>query len=373
MLKSILLQSLTLFVIAVSAQTQLPLIRANSKKISIRDGGFLDKDAWNLSPKARPDIYTADRTRQTKWVTFYSDIDSIRVKLKPGSSVDFVVLLNGKDSCFTRVQSAVPAAIPLAATKADTIPFTLSPNNAIAITAHVNDTASYQLHFDLSAFDICFTSDALKQRIPKADINKLTVGTLTWPHPQIRTTSLTSRGMEGRLGWNLFENRIVEVNYDNHLMIISSALPGLKGYQKFKLDFIRSFPCIKATVQTKNKPVTGEFLFDTGAELALIMDSSWAANSDFANGLPVISTRTLRDPRGHAYETKTVMAPAISLKHFRLANTPALILAGQNPTGIAINYFGNDLLKRFNLIFDFKNDAVYMRPNQLFGTAFQKG
>jgi hypothetical protein len=67
------------------------------------------------------------------------------------------------------------------------------------------------------------------------------------------------------------------------------------------------------------------------------------------------------------------MTPAISLKHFRLANPPALILTGQNLTGIAINYFSNDLLKRFNLVFDFKNDAVYMRPNQLFETAFQKG
>jgi len=29
-----------------------------------------------LSPKARPDIYVADRTRKTKWVSFYTDRDS---------------------------------------------------------------------------------------------------------------------------------------------------------------------------------------------------------------------------------------------------------------------------------------------------------
>lgn len=264
MIKSTCLQLLIFVAITASAQAQLPLIRANSKKVSIRDGAYFDKDAWNLSAKACPDIFTADRTRQTKWVTFYTDVDSIRVKLKPGKSVDFVILLNGKDSCFTRVQSAIPAESRLVS-KPDTIPFTLSPFNAIAVNARVNDTASYQLHFDLSAFDICFTTSALKQRIPKAQIGKLSIGTLSWQHPEIRSTGLTSRGMEGRLGWNLFEGKVVEINYDSHLLIIHSALPPLTGYRKAKLDFIRSFPCIKAAIQTKDKTASGEFLFDTGA------------------------------------------------------------------------------------------------------------
>src|SRR3984957_3032624 len=105
------------------AQSTLPLIHATAKKVSIKDDGFLDKDAWNLSPKARPDIYTADRSRKTKYVTFYTDVDSIRVKLKPGGKVDFIILLNGTDSCYTEVASSFHKSPP-APESHDTIPFT---------------------------------------------------------------------------------------------------------------------------------------------------------------------------------------------------------------------------------------------------------
>ncbi|HEY9197111.1 MAG TPA: hypothetical protein VIM77_12630, partial [Mucilaginibacter sp.] len=45
----------------VMGQSKLTVIKATSKNVAINDGGFLDKNAWSLSPKARPDIYTADR------------------------------------------------------------------------------------------------------------------------------------------------------------------------------------------------------------------------------------------------------------------------------------------------------------------------
>src|ERR1700743_3385009 len=97
---------LTLFAIhALRAQSTLPLIHAGSKSVSIKDGDYFDKDSWNLSPKARPDIYTADLSRKTKYVTFYTDIDSIRIKLKPGGRVDFIILYNNTDSCYTEVAS----------------------------------------------------------------------------------------------------------------------------------------------------------------------------------------------------------------------------------------------------------------------------
>ncbi|HVV03281.1 MAG TPA: helix-turn-helix domain-containing protein, partial [Puia sp.] len=113
---------LTLVARTVTAQQvtrQLPIIKASSRYVSINDGGYLDKNAWNLNPKLRPDVYTADRTRQTKWVTFYTDIDSIRVRVKPGTTFDFIILLNGTDSCYTRIASALPSASVVPASRGD--------------------------------------------------------------------------------------------------------------------------------------------------------------------------------------------------------------------------------------------------------------
>jgi hypothetical protein len=74
-----------LLIQSVFAQSKLPVIKATSKSVAINDGGYLDKNAWSLNPKIKLDVFTADRTRKTKWVIFYTDIDSIKVKVKPGT------------------------------------------------------------------------------------------------------------------------------------------------------------------------------------------------------------------------------------------------------------------------------------------------
>ena len=150
----------------LNAQTKLPIIKATSPKVAIRDDGFLDKNAWSLDPKARPDVYTAERSRKAKWVIFYTDIDSIKVKLKATEKLDFIILLNGKDSCFTQIASAMPIekrenTLP---NTHDTIPFALSPTRAIHVKAVLNNQDTLNLHFDVSSYDFRLKEDAILKR-----------------------------------------------------------------------------------------------------------------------------------------------------------------------------------------------------------------
>lgn len=59
----------------LSAQTKLPIIKATSASAKIKDGDKIT--GWSLSPEAKPDVFEANRSRKTKKVTFYTDIDSI--------------------------------------------------------------------------------------------------------------------------------------------------------------------------------------------------------------------------------------------------------------------------------------------------------
>jgi hypothetical protein len=384
-----------LLVQSIFAQSKLPVIRATSKSVSINDGGYLDKNAWNLSPKIRPDIYTADRSRKTKWVTFYTDIDSIKVKVKPGTRFNFIVLLNGKDSCYTQIASAIPPENMLKNNIAthDTLPFTLTPYDAIAVKAIINGTDTVNLHFDIGSFNFRLTKDAILKKtkllsnqpdaLPgktKPNFNnmnkvfKLQMGNLIWDSPDIGATAVTAQGMDGKFGWNLFDGRIVELDYDRNLLIIHSKLPkALKGYVKSKLEFIRSFVCAKAAFEIENKKYAGDFLFDTGSGQAIILDSTWASKQNFPTNLKLIKSSTLSDPRGVKYETKVVLSPLFKINGFALSNIPTLLLGGKNPTGFGINFLGNGLLKRFNMILDFKNDCLYLKPNKLMGLKYGDG
>jgi hypothetical protein len=88
--------------------------------------------------------------------------------------------------------------------------------------------------------------------------------------------------------------------------------------------------------------------------------------------LPPVWPITLHNPRGDKFETKVVPAPVFEMNGYTLANVPALILSTRNPAGFSINNLWNDLLKRFNMIMDFKNDFIYWKPNHFFKMEFRK-
>ena len=84
----------------VFAQKKLPIIKANSTSVDIKDDNNLRKNAWRIVPEEKLDIYTTSARK----VTFYTDIDSISFEIDPQKNYDFIILLNGKDSARTQIK-----------------------------------------------------------------------------------------------------------------------------------------------------------------------------------------------------------------------------------------------------------------------------
>jgi len=99
---AIILTSMVLFpAMFVGAQNPMPVIKASSSTVDIRDGNELKKKDWTITPSLKPDVYTTQN--KDKKVTFYTDCDSITFKVKAGHPCDFIILLNGRDSAWTRI------------------------------------------------------------------------------------------------------------------------------------------------------------------------------------------------------------------------------------------------------------------------------
>ncbi len=105
-MKSFIYLIILLFAFEVKAQQEekIPIIRSNTDRISYRVDKVMNKGAWTVSPKLKPDIYTANIKDKPVRVTFITDIDSITFKVKAGKSYPFIVLLKGRDSAFTEVR-----------------------------------------------------------------------------------------------------------------------------------------------------------------------------------------------------------------------------------------------------------------------------
>lgn len=275
-------------------------------------------------------------------------------------------------------------------TNAQTIPFTLTKHNAIHVKSIVNNRDTLNLHFDLGSMDFRLTKTAVLGKTKllanqpdalagktKPDFNRLEkittlqIGPLTWNNPAVQVANNAAREMDGRFGWRVFDGKTVEIDYDKRLLIVHNRFPKQRqGYVKSNIKFIQSLFCVEATINIDSKNYTGDFLFDTGSDLAMILDSLWMSNQQFPTNLKVLKKMSFSDGAGRKYETSLVSVPTLTLNGFVLDTIPTSRLGFKSPVGFQMNYFGNDLLKRFNAIIDLKNDHIYLKPDGLRGVPY---
>ncbi|WP_316802497.1 transglutaminase domain-containing protein [Pedobacter nototheniae] len=94
-------------VITLQAQKKLPIIKATSLSVDIKDDNYpVRKNAWTVVPKEKLDVYTTS----AKKVTFYTDLESISFNVDPKvGQYDFIILVNGKDTARTQVKYDIKA------------------------------------------------------------------------------------------------------------------------------------------------------------------------------------------------------------------------------------------------------------------------
>lgn len=104
---------LLLSIISISGYAQeLQILKSNTYSIKIRDGNSIVQNIWWADPKTKLDVYETGYKGKDKWITFISDIDSIRFKVEKDKQFTFVILINGKDSALTQINCIqdIPAA-----------------------------------------------------------------------------------------------------------------------------------------------------------------------------------------------------------------------------------------------------------------------
>ena len=86
------------------AQKAIPTIIASIDKASTRVGDNNPKNVWTITPSVKPDVLevVVPKGKKIK-CTFYTDVDSISFNVEQGKKYDFVIILNKKDSAYTRI------------------------------------------------------------------------------------------------------------------------------------------------------------------------------------------------------------------------------------------------------------------------------
>ena len=264
----------------------------------------------------------------------------------------------------------------------DSIPFELTPANNIKFKAQLNGKDSLDLFFDTGGTELVLTFDAIRNRTSLlddyegeyveedyellGDLNSLSMGGLSWDSLTVFPARIGPEGTDGHFGWDLFEGRIVELNYDAGVMVLHSSLPGLSSdYAKLDIEYTHTLFCIPGNLKVEGATFADRYLFDTGFQRAIVMDRELRAEENFPDSLPVIKEARLKNSKGTEFVNRVVLVDQICYGSACAKQVPVQLISTPNPARFKTHIAGNELLKRFNAVLDFQNGHVYLKANSL--------
>jgi hypothetical protein len=360
------------------AQNSIPVIKASSKIVDIRDGLHFKKGYWYIMPEKRPDSYFVELPYKEHRVAFITDSDSISFDVKYGEVYDFIILLNNKDSCYTRIVTAYKKVISVTGDHLppDTIPFTIGNNSKIYFKAKINDSEPLNVQFDLGAggcvikkssidkvkmnFDGSITlrnSDGINV-VPYSSSNRLKIGSLEWDSIDFAVADNMTWREDIIVGNSLFQAKVFEINYDKKVILIYDTLPHLDpGYSKYDIILDGgTVPFLQGSLTINGEKTEGWFMFDTGAYTTILLTSS----------IPMTHKMYVEARKMLGLNRKKIvlLSPQLTVGTHSFSDFNYTV---EKPGGDSalLGLLGNDLLKRFNVLIDNRNGHLYLKPNSL--------
>jgi predicted aspartyl protease len=381
----------------VFAQEKLPILKTNKTIISIKEGNSDYKDSWTIAPEVKPDVFVTQKFTGTQIITFYSDIDTISFTVKPNKKYDFIILLNGKDKAYTQISTDSkqnPSLEPkLFYTRlkntnqvTDTIPFTLGKDNYIHLKGKINNSDTVDFLFDTGASSCVITSSLINQKVNlkidgsaenggsdgKAVVgtsskNTIEINDLKWENVSILSIDYQKPSFDAILGWIAFENKIIEIDYEKNILIIHQSLPQLSSeYSKLEFKLLEGIPYIKLKIIVNGKESETWFDFDTGSDGTLSIGQKFASENSLNDIMKQIGKTKSVGSTGKEIISTLVMLPKLKIGDFEMYQIPLNIQQLEIENVGYNENIGNKILKRFNTIIDFKNNYIYLKPNNLF-------
>lgn len=262
----------------------------------------------------------------------------------------------------------------------DSISMKINEENTIYIKAVFNEIDTLILNFDTGTTELILTNDVLKNKIKTptklySTLYNLKIGKTEYK-TKVYDAELTGHGTEGRFGWDLFENKIVELNYDQDLMVIHSTLPdhvgNSKNFTKLKIEFFKDIFLVASEIQQNGVVNKDLFLFDTGYQKTVMLNSDLLKQGKFpAEKMEVLKSIIMHGAKGNEIPVITSNLKAIQIGKYNLKNVPVQVTSTYKPfKDRNIHILGNEVLKRFNTFLDFQNNVVYLKPNHLFSEKY---
>jgi Aspartyl protease/PDZ domain len=185
-------------------------------------------------------------------------------------------------------------------------------------------------------------------------------------------SSVYGEKVDGIIGYSFFSRYIVKVNFDSSMIEVYS--PGHMEYPKDGTTLHPAFTNLPIQwLEIKDKKKTGfNFYFDTGAGLCLLLSERFAKDSAIllSRRKPVL---TQAEGMGGKLQMRLTLVKEVKVGPYKFRAVPTYLYKDDyNVTSYPYTggLLGNDLLRRFNMIFNYPNREIYLKPNSHFSEEF---
>jgi hypothetical protein len=185
-------------------------------------------------------------------------------------------------------------------------------------------------------------------------------------------SSVYGEKVDGIIGYSFFSRYIVKLDFDSNMIEIYS--PGKISYPRegtMLHPVFTAIPIQWLSIKDKNK-ASFNFYYDTGAGLCFLMSEQYAKDSAILSKRrkPVV---TQAEGMGGRLQMRLTTIKEVKIGPYRFRRVPTYLYNDEyNVTSYPFvgGLIGNDLLRRFNVVLNYANREIYLKPNSHFNDLF---
>lgn len=177
------------------------------------------------------------------------------------------------------------------------------------------------------------------------------------------------------LGAEAHAKQVIKVDYAKQFVVFNPSRTSLSRACRVPIEFVSGMPFVRAELTWPcGFKVNGYFKIDSGMSGALVLSRNFLTDHPaLAKDLPFVRYPTI-SAVGGAIDLELIRLHALALGDFQLAKPVAAVpttvagtLAQPGVTGI----IGADVLRRFTVIWDYRDAAMWLTPNTAFQDSFE--
>ena len=281
---------------------------------------------------------------------------------------------------------------------ATTTPFELA-DNRIFINVFINHDGPFKFLFDTGSTNVMTPEVAKKLKLPlkkdptdakgageksvqayQTKVDQIQLGQIVFLHQDFHVIDLSEikkalklPALDGAFGYEVLEEYIVSVQFQDQMLTLDKSFKEnmRNGYQSLPFQLIAKSPVINAKINNQSVQI----LLDTGDRSALTILKNFRGKKEiadiFKNSKEQVTDYGVGGPIPALLGRANILelTPSIKLRNV-MARAPTTA-KGFNALQNIDASIGNEILKQFDVIFDYRGKNIYLKKNDRFGQPTQ--